>query len=198
MLGKMPNVLWFEGDFVESVKGWQLGWFYITEPRDPTWAAAPEFRSGIPTQLTSWKEKGLLWGSSEELTGLQACIQKLVKKVRLVNMVQVMLVRRILPCQRRAFNLWEFNAAQQQTLRELFDTTHKDVWKVLFKAVEVPPTTTKDRGHIAKRPANPVSSLYFTRCAFPQYVRGRNLSHHTDLTGLSGDSGVDRLSSSVA
>ena len=61
-------------------------------------------------QLTSWKEKGLLWGSSEELMGLQACIQKLVnKKLRLVNVVQVMLVRRILPCQERAFNLWEFN-----------------------------------------------------------------------------------------
>ena len=39
MLGKMPNVLWFEGAFVESVKGWQSGWFYITEPRDPKWAA---------------------------------------------------------------------------------------------------------------------------------------------------------------
>ena len=110
MLGKMPNVLWFEGAFVESVKGWQSGWFYITEPRDPKWVAAPEFRSGIPVQLTSWKEKGLLWGSSKELTGLQACIQKLVnKKLRLVNVVQVMLVRRILPCQERAFNLWEFN-----------------------------------------------------------------------------------------
>ena len=53
MLGKMPNILWFEGAFVESVKGWQSGWFYITEPRDPKWAAAPEFRSGIPMQLTS-------------------------------------------------------------------------------------------------------------------------------------------------
>ena len=112
MLGKMPNVLWFEGAFVESVKGWQSGWFYITEPRDPTWAAAPEFRSGSPMQLTSWKEKGLLWGSSEELTGLQACIQKLVnKRLRLVNVVQVMFVRRILPCQERALNLWEFDPA---------------------------------------------------------------------------------------
>ena len=90
MLGKMPNVLWFEGAFVESVKGWQSGWFYITEPCDPTWAAAPEFRSGIPTQLTSWKEKVSLWGNPKELTGLRACIQKLVnKKLMLVNVVQV-------------------------------------------------------------------------------------------------------------
>ena len=110
MVGKMPNVTWLEGAFVETIKGWQSGWFYITEPRDPEWAAVHEFRSGIPMRLTSWKEKGLLWGDSEELTGLQSCLQTLVnKKLKLVNMIQVMLVRRILPCQRRAFNLWEFD-----------------------------------------------------------------------------------------
>ena len=70
MVDKIPNVTWPEGSFVETVKGWQSGWFYITEPRDTNWAAAPEFRSGIPMQLTSWKEKGLAWGSSVELTGL--------------------------------------------------------------------------------------------------------------------------------
>ena len=157
MLGKMPNVLWFEGAFVESVKGWQSGWFYITEPRDPKWAAAPEFRSGIPTQLTSWKEKGLLWGSSEELTGLQACIQKLVKKLRLVNVVQVMLVRRILPCQERAFNLWEFNPEQHQALSGLFDTTYEGAWRVLFKGAEAPASATEDRGFHSQRQAGEVS-----------------------------------------
>ena len=34
------------------------------------------------------------------------------KKLKLVNMVQVMLIRRILPCQQWAFNLWEFDPAQ--------------------------------------------------------------------------------------
>ena len=34
MVGKMPNVTWLEGSYVETVKGWQSGWFYITEPRD--------------------------------------------------------------------------------------------------------------------------------------------------------------------
>ena len=146
---------------MESVKGWQSGWFYITEPRGPKWAAAPEFRSGIPTQLTSWKEKGLLWGSSEELTGLQACIQKLVKKLRLVNMVQVMLVRRILPCQQQDLNLWEFDPAQHQTLSKLFDTTHKDVWKVLFKGAEAPASATEDRGFSAQCQAGAISCFTF-------------------------------------
>ena len=53
MVGKMPNVTWLEGSFVETIKGWQSGWFYITEPRDPAWVMTPEFRSGIPTRLTS-------------------------------------------------------------------------------------------------------------------------------------------------
>ena len=120
--------------------------------------SGPELRSGIPTRLTSWKESGLTWGDSEELTGLQACIKKLVdKKLKLVNIVQVMLIRRILPCQQRDFNLWEFDPAQHQTLSELFDTTHKDVWRVLFKGAEVPPSLSEDRRLSAKHRANPIS-----------------------------------------
>ena len=121
MVGKMANVLWLEGSFVETLKGWQSGWFYITEPRNPEWVAAPEFRSGPPTRLTSWKETGLSWGKKGELTGLQTCIQTLVdKKLKLVNVVQVMLIRLILPCQQQAFNLWEFDPAapnSEQALR---------------------------------------------------------------------------------
>ena len=86
MVGRMPNVTWLEGSFVETVKGWQSGWFYITEPRDTNWAAAREFRSGIPMRLTSWKEKGLSWGSSVELTGLQICVKNMIsKKIKLVK-----------------------------------------------------------------------------------------------------------------
>lgn len=109
-----------------------------------------------------------------------------------------MLFRRILPCQRRALNMSEFDPAEHQTLRELFDMMHKDVWKVLFKAAEVPPPIIEDRGLSAKRPANLVSSLYFIGCSFPQCIRERNLSPHTNLTGLGGDSEEDRLSSSTA
>ena len=118
-----------------------MGWFYITEPRDTKWVATPKFRSRIHTRLTSWKEKGLSWGSSVELDGLHKCIRSMAsKKLKFVNIVQVMLFRRILPCQQRAFNLWEFDPAQHQTLRKLFDTMHKDVWRVLFKGAEVPPS----------------------------------------------------------
>ena len=152
---------------METLKGWQSGWFYITEPRDAEWVAPPEFRSGPPTRLTSWKEMGLSWGKKGELTGLQTCVQTLVdKKLKLVNVVQVMLIRLILPCQQRAFNLWEFDSAEHQTLRELFDTTHKDIWKVLFKGTEVPPPLTEDHGLSATCPTNPVSSVHLVGYLF--------------------------------
>ena len=82
------------------------------------------------------------------------------KKLKLVNKIQVMLIRRILPCQQRDFNLWEFDLAQHQTLSELFDTMHKDVWTVLFKGAEVPPSLTEDRGLSAKRRAHSMSSIH--------------------------------------
>ena len=43
MVGKMLNATWLEGSFVETIKGWQSGWFYIIEPQDSNWAAAPKF-----------------------------------------------------------------------------------------------------------------------------------------------------------
>ena len=158
----MANVLWLEGSFVETLKGWQSGWFYITEPRDPKWVAAPEFRSGPPTRLTSWKEMGLLCGSKKEVTGLQTCIQSLVnKQLRLVNVVQVMLIRLILPFQQWAFNLWEFDPARHQTLSGLFDMTYEDAWKVLFKGAKAPASATEDRGFSAQRHALAVSCFFF-------------------------------------
>ena len=109
----------------------------------------------------SWKETGLSWGDEKEVTGLQTCIQSLVSKpIKLVNVVQVMLIRLILPCQQRAFNLWEFNPAQHQTLSRLFDTTYEDAWKVLFKGAEAPASATEDRGFSAQRQAGAVSCFY--------------------------------------
>ena len=79
------------------------------------------------------------------------------KNIELVNVIQVMLVRRILPCQSRTCHLWESDPAEHQTLQQFFGTTHEDIWKVIFKANEVPPPITEDHGLSAKRPANPVS-----------------------------------------
>ena len=82
------------------------------------------------------------------------------KKLKLVNVVQVMLIRLILPCQQRAFNLWEFDPARHQTLSRLFDTTYEDAWKVLFKGAKAPASATEDRGCSMQHRAHAVSCFY--------------------------------------
>ena len=95
------------------------------------------------------------------------------KNIKLVNVIQVMLIHRILACQRRAFNLWEFVPAEHQTLRKLYDMMHKGAWKVFFKSSEVPPTTSEDRGlHTARAPSH-VSSRTTTGPSSSQYIHGR-------------------------
>ena len=74
--------------------------------------------------------------------------------------------------------LWESDLTEHRTLRELFDMTHKDVWKVLFKGAEVPPPLTEDRGLSAKRHANPVSFYISQDIYLPQFNHVRDLSFH--------------------
>ena len=128
------------------------------------------------------EQKGLSWGEPTELTGLKNCIKGMKdKNIKIVNVIQVMLVRRILPCQRRAVNLWEFIPTEHRTLLKLSDMTHKGTWKVLFKASEVPPPTSEDRGLHAARAPSQVSSQTTTGLGFSQYVQGRSLSSYTYL-----------------
>ena len=109
----------------------------------------------------SWKETGLSWGDEKEVTRLQTCIWSLVNKpIRLVNIIQVMLVRRILPCQHRDFDLWEFDSAQHQTLSRHFDTMYEDAWKMLFKGAEAPASASEDRRYSSQRHASEVSYLH--------------------------------------
>ena len=129
-------------------------------------------------RLTSWEKKGLSWGDSTELAGLQTCVKSMKdKNIKLVNVIQVMLVHRILPCQRRAVNLWEFVRTEHRTLQKLYDMTHKGAWKVLFKASEVPPPTSEDRGLHAARAPRPVSSHTDSQPSSPQYIQGEALSN---------------------
>ena len=109
-------------------------------------------------RLTSWVEKGPDWCSPDELIALQTRVQSMVtKNVKLVDVIQVMLVRRILPCQRRSRPMWEYNSKKHQTLVRLFETTHEGAWKLLFKGNEKPPATDSDRGHDCTHPASKVS-----------------------------------------
>ena len=160
---------------METVKEWRKLWFYITEPRDATWAAASKIKSGAPMRLTSWIEKGPNWSSSDELIALQTHIQSMVdKNTKLVDVIQVMLVRQILPCQSRTCPLWEFDPTKHQTLERLFGTTHEDAWKLLFKGNETPPAIDSDRRHDLVHPASEVSLSCLK--AYPLLACSRGIS----------------------
>ena len=83
------------------------------------------------------------------------------KNIKLVNVIQVMLVRRILPYQSQTCPLWEFDPEKHQTLERLFGTTHEDIWKLIFKGNETPSETDEDRGHDLAHPASAVSLSRF-------------------------------------
>ena len=65
---------------METVKIWQQEWFYITGRRGANWAATPEFRSGPPMRLASWINKGLDWGSTDEVLMLQKRTKNIIEK----------------------------------------------------------------------------------------------------------------------
>ena len=71
-----------------------------------------------------------------------------------------MLVRSVLPCQHRACNLWEYDSAEHQTLRELYGSSHKDILKVLFKSGKPWPGSAEDRGYQLSDSTSPVSYRY--------------------------------------
>ena len=146
---------------METVKVWQQEWFYITEPRGTKWAAAPAFRSGPPLRLASWINKGLDWGSSDEVLMLQKCVKSIIEKdTSLTNVIQVMLVRRTLPCQRWSLRMWEFNPDGPRTLQQFFGTTHKGIWKLLFKAQKSWSDTSEDICLDCNHPDTPVSAQF--------------------------------------
>ena len=99
--------------------------------------------------------------------------------INLVNVIQVMLVRRIIPCQRRTCHLWEFDPAKHQTLQRFFGTTHEDIWKVLFKGNQTWPETTEDRGHDLEHPASLVNLLRIK--VYPLLAYSRKVPEHPYL-----------------
>ena len=117
------------------------------------------------------------------------------KNIELVNVVQVMLVRRILPCQHRTCNLWDFDLARHQTLRRFFGSSHEDIWKVLFKSSKSWPDSAEDRGYQLSRPASSVSLSDFST----RMTQRKRLTHvYSTPPELDEEGGVDPLSGPVA
>ena len=123
------------------------------------WAATPAFQSGPPLQLASWINKGLDCGSIHEVETLQSRIWSLIEKdTGLINVIQVMLICRVLPCQRRPLRMWEFNPEGPRTLQHFFGMTLGGMCKLFFGTRKLWLDTTEDIGLDCHHPDTSVST----------------------------------------
>ena len=98
---------------------------------------------------------------------LQSRIRDLLKRdVGLVKVMQVMLVRWVLPCQRRPLRMWEFNPEGPRTIQQFFSVTLKEMYGLFFGSRIKCPDTTEDAGLNCNRPDTHVSSSVAEHAAF--------------------------------
>ena len=90
---------------------------------------------------------------------LQKRVKSMIAKdLTLADVVQVMLIRRALPCQRRPLKMWEFNPEGPWTLQRFYGSTHKGIWKLLFKKQKSWPRSSDDTGLDYNHPSSEVNS----------------------------------------
>ena len=107
----------------------------------------------------SWVNKGRDWGPPKDVPLLQDRIRGLQEReINLVAVVQVMLIRRLLPCKRRPLRLWEFNPEGPRALQHFMGLTPMEMYKLFFGSQEMRPDLTEDAGLSCNRPDTQVSS----------------------------------------
>ena len=104
------------------------------------------------------QQKGLTGGPSNDVPLLQGRIRDLQEReINLVVVMQVMLIRRLLPCKRRPLHLWEFNPEGPRALQHFMGTTPVEMYKLFFRSQEMCPELTEDSGLSCNRPDTQVS-----------------------------------------
>ena len=90
---------------------------------------------------------------------LQSRIRDLLKRdAGLVKVMKVMLVRRVLPCQRRSLRMWEFNPEGPRTIQQFFGVTLEEMYGLFFGSRIKCPDTNEDAGLNCNRPDTHVSN----------------------------------------
>ena len=154
--------------------------------------SCPRLPSGPPPQLASWVNKELDWGPANDVPTLQSRIQDLFKgDVSLVKVMQVMLVRRILPCQRRSLRMWEFNLEGPRTIQQFFGVTLEEMYGLFFGSRIKCPDTTEDAGLNCNRPDTQVSNPATEHAAL--YVCYNIILKNCSLPGLDKKGGEDQV-----
>ena len=114
---------------------------------------------GPPATTSAWANKGLDWGPVNDVPTLQSRIRDLLERdVSLVKVMQVMLVRRALPCKRRPLRMWEFNPEGPRTIQHFFGVTLEEMYRSFFRSQIECLDTSEDAGLNCNRPDTQVSN----------------------------------------
>ena len=90
---------------------------------------------------------------------LQSRVRELLERdISLVKIIQVMLVRRILPCKRRPLQMREFNPEGPRTIQHFFGMTLEGMYKLFFGPQVKCSDTTEDAGLSCNLPDTQVSN----------------------------------------
>ena len=107
----------------------------------------------------SWVNQGLNWGPSEDVPSLQGRIRDLqAREINLVMVMQVMVIRHLLPCKRRPLRLWEFNLEGPWILQHFMGATPVEMYKLFFGPQVACPELAEDAGLSRNRPDTQVNS----------------------------------------
>ena len=103
---------------------------------------------------------GRNWGLAGDVPVLQSRIRELLERdINLVSIMQVMLIRWMLLCQRRPRRMWEFNPEGPQTVKHFFSLKLEGMCKLFFGPKVECPDTTEDAGLSCNRLDSQVSNL---------------------------------------
>ena len=103
--------------------------------------------------------------------------------------MQVMLVHRVLPCQRRPLHMWEFNPEGPRTLQQFFGMTLKEMYGSFFGSRIKCPDTIEDVGLNCNRPDTQVSNSATEHTVL--FVCYNIILKNCPLSGLDKEGGED-------
>ena len=90
---------------------------------------------------------------------LQGRIRDLqAREINLIVVMQVMLIRHLLPCKRRPLRLWEFNPEGPRILQHFMGATPMEMYKLFFGPQVACPELAEDAGLSRNRPDTQVNS----------------------------------------
>ena len=125
--------------------------YHRSQERQVGGASCLSLGSPITASVMGQQRIGL--GLPKDVPLLQGRIKDLLERdLSLVKVMQVMLIRRILPGKHRPLRLWEFNPEGPRALQNFMGATPAEMYRMFFGSQEMCPDSTEDASLSCHRP----------------------------------------------